>query len=214
MFKHMIGGPCRRIKRIDLPLTADAFPRFKERLERAGFGMLDAGRADRVLEARRDFGRYRLKVAVALSLADGPGRFMQHPFKAEGKFICRDPEGGPAKSNLTGDLISKAFPYSRHGNIALRYEELAMQGPLPGTGPYRGTEGPVASDEIDVAHLLRAGEELMGARNEAARIVRDAISAALAAGKLGASVAMDGIIGLIRENRLIASAIEEHVPDW
>ncbi|MEW6035832.1 MAG: hypothetical protein AB1529_04425 [Candidatus Micrarchaeota archaeon] len=208
----MIPGPIRRAKPIDLPLTADAFWRFKDRLEMEGFRMLDVGRADRLMEARRDFRSYRLKVAVALSLADGPAMFGSHPVKAEAKFICMDPGGGPAKSNLAGDLISRAFPYVRHGNIALRYEELAPQGPLPAAGPYRGGEGPAVSDEIDIIHLLRAGEELMKAREEAARIVRAVLSAAEGAGRLEAGAAMGEITSRIKESRLIASAIEEHVP--
>ncbi len=212
----MMAGPCKRIKPVDLPLTADAFSRFKDRLGREAFEMLDVGRADRVMEARRDFGRYRLKVAVALSLADGPARFAHHPVKAEAKFICRDPGGGPAKSNLAGELISRAFPHVRHGNIALRYEELDAPGGIPGTTPYRrAADRTMVSDDIDIVCMLRAGEELLKAREEAGRLIREVLSAIAAGnGRLETEATMNRIVSRIKESRIVASAIDEHVPDW
>lgn len=192
----------------DIPLTKEGFARFKEMLEGERFEVLETWRAEMQLEAARDFGSYRLRVAVAFSLGDGPDRFASFPYRAEARM--KHISG----SALPGNLISWAFPNARHGNIALRYEEIELSGSIAEAGPYRSFPArTVATDRVDIAHMLRAAEELRNAREEAGRLVSETLSKAVSRKGTPDKAVLELIIKRIRESERIRAAIEEHVPD-
>ncbi|MEW6723203.1 MAG: hypothetical protein AB1324_08105 [Candidatus Micrarchaeota archaeon] len=196
---------------VDLPLTPEAFRRFKVRLEREGFDIIDTGMAERLVEACRDFGPYRIKAVAALSPGASAEAATGYPYKAEAKFILT---GRGADFNLPTSLTIRAFPHKRHGNIALAHENVKVEG-IAGDTIYRSMAGTVrVSNDVDFSGMLKAAEEILKARAEAKKII-ERMSSAIHSKSDDSRVraALDAMVRLIREDPAIAAAIEEYVPD-
>ena len=191
-----------------LPIRIEAFSRFKESLETHGFLFSDDGRADRLTEARQDFGAYRIKVVVSAS--GMPERSDWNQLSAEAEFICH--RGGNVSYGLPLEVIRRAFPFLHHGNISLRFEETRLEEIRNGEAYRTPPGGTYTSDYVDTVRLLRAGRELMCAMEEARRIIRGLASASSKGA--GGLTLLDEMTARIRDSRLIESAIVEHVPDF
>ncbi|HSB46436.1 MAG TPA: hypothetical protein VLD37_00360 [Candidatus Bilamarchaeum sp.] len=190
--------------RVELRLTPGAFSRLKDRLEAGKFDELEIVRDSQKLDAMKDFGRFRLRVAVTY----GQEKTAIRPFRVRGRIIF-----GP-DSELPVSLISRAFPNHWHGYIALRYEEIELQGFAPEPGPYRVSgPQPAESEHVDFARMLRAAQELDRAREEAARILSHVLTREVPRKGTPDKEVMFRIIGRIRESGIVSAAVSEHIPD-